>query len=160
MDMTEAKGAIDEGCILAGSHATAHFLIIVEQPEPDLIEVPPGNLVGRCPIIEIRAVVDSARSIEIHQRRERVFIVPVGGAHPHKIATGGVSSHRRIEGRSQLEMRLEVLVPFGTARRINLVPQTRHLAEAHLLVVVDLIDGPWLNYIIFEQRLEMAVEMG
>ena len=56
-------------------------------------------------------------------------------------------------------MFLQVRGPFRAAGRMDLVPEARDLAEAHLLVVVDLIDRPRLDDGVAQQRLEVAVEV-
>ncbi len=56
-------------------------------------------------------------------------------------------------------MLLQVRDPLGAARRMNFVPQARHLSESHLLVIVDLIDGPRLDDVVLEQRFEVTVEV-
>ena len=56
-------------------------------------------------------------------------------------------------------MLLEVRLPLGTARRMNLVPQARDLAEAILLVVVVLRHRIRLDDVVLQQRFEVAVEM-
>ena len=54
---------------------------------------------------------------------------------------------------------LEVRLPLRAARRVNLVPEARHLPEAVLLVVVVLGDRVWLDDVVLQQRFEVPVEM-
>ena len=42
---------------------------------------------------------------------------------------------------------------------MDLIPQARDLAEAVLLVVVILVDGPILHVVVFEERFEQPVEV-
>ena len=56
VDVAEAVGVVDEGGIRAGGDAAAHLLVIVQQAEPDLVEVAPGDLVVERPVIPVGAV--------------------------------------------------------------------------------------------------------
>ena len=159
MDVAEAPQVVDVCRVVAGGHAAAHLLVVVQQPEPDLVEVPPRDFVGGRPVEVVRAVVDAARRVEVHQRRQRVLRVPVGVAHAHHVAAGRVRGHRRIEDRAELDVLREVRLPLGAAGLVDLVPEPRHLAEAELLVVVVHLRGPRLDLVVLEQRFEVSVEM-
>ena len=102
VDVAEAPRVVDVGRIVADRDAAAHLLVVVQQPEPDLVEVAPGDLVAERPVEEVRAVVLAVRRVEVHQRRQRVLVVPVGVAHAHHVAARRIRRHRRIEDRASL----------------------------------------------------------
>ncbi len=159
VDVAEAVGAVDEAGIRAGGDAPAHFLVIVHQPEPHLIKIPPRDFIVRGPVIPVGAVVRAARLVEIPQRRQRVLLVPLRHARAHQVAPRRINRQRRVEHRAQREMLLQVRLPLRPARLVNFVPQPRHLPEAVLLVVVEEVHRPRLYHRIFQQRFEMPVEV-
>ena len=85
--------------------------------------------------------------------------VPVARAQRHDVAAGRVRGHRRIEDGAELQVLLQVRGPLGAARRVDLVPEPRDLAEAPLLVVVVHVGRPGLHDVVAHQGLEVPVEV-
>ena len=143
----------------SGRDPAAHLLVVVHQLEPDLVEVAPGDFVFGRPVEPVGSVRGAARRVEIHQRRQRVLVVPVGVAERTDVAAGGVDRQRRIEDGAELQVFFEIRLPLRASRCVNLVPQPRHLAEAPLLVARVHVDRPGLDDVVLQQRFEVAVEV-
>ena len=135
-DVTEAKGVVDEAGIGTSGHSPAHLFVVVDQSEPDLIEISPRDFVFCSPIEPVRSVDFLARLKVIPKRGDRVLVVPFGGASTHDVAAGGVDRKCRIENGSQFQVLLQIGVPFRAARLVDLVPKTGDLSKPELLVVV------------------------
>ena len=148
--VAETVGLIDEARIGSGRDAATHLLVVVEQLEPHLVEVPPCDLVFGRPVVPVRAVVGAAGRVERHQRRQRVLVVPVGVTELHQIASGRVDRQRRIEHRAELEVLGEVGLPLRRARLMDLVPQPRDLAEPPLLVGRIHVHRPGLDDVVLQ----------
>ena len=112
VDVAEAVGLVDEAGVGAGRDAAAHLLVVVHQLEPHLVEVAPRDFVFGRPVVPVRAVVRAARRVEVHQRRQRVLVVPLGVAERHHVAAGRVDGERRIEHGAELQVLLEVRLPL------------------------------------------------
>ncbi len=80
-------------------------------------------------------------------------------AHPHDVPAGRVDRQRRVERGTQLLVLCQVRFPLRAARRVDLVPEPSHLAEAPLLVVVVHVHRPRLDDVVSEQGFEVAVEV-
>ncbi len=159
VDVAEAPCVVDERRIVTGGDATAHFFVVVEQAEPELVELAPLNLVVERPVEEVGPVIVAVGTIEVVECGERVLVMPVGVPHAHHVTAGSIRRHRGIKDGAQLGVGSEVLVPLRGAGFVGFVVQTSHLRKAVVLVVVVHLGRPWLNFEVLQQRFEVTVEM-
>ena len=85
--------------------------------------------------------------------------MPVGVARGHDVSARGINRHRRIDREAQIDELVDEPVPALAPARMDLIPETGHLAEAVLLVVLILADGPILDVVVFEEGFEKPVEV-
>ena len=155
----EAIGVVDEAGIRTHRHPPAHVLVVVQQLEPDPVEIPPGHFVPGGPVVEVGPVIDPVRGVEIPERRQGVGLVPIGIPASHEVAARQIRRHRRIEGHVVGLEGIEQGPPF-LAFRLDQTPLPGHLAEAPLLIGVVVALGVGLDGGVLVHRLEQAVEVG
>ena len=159
-DVREAKELVDESGIRARGHDTAAVLVVVEEPHPPNVEVPPGNFLLGAPVKPIRAMRIPAGLVEIHHAGQRVLVVPFGLASPHHVTARLVDGHGGIDAETKFEELIQQCVPLLAAGLVDLVPQTRDVTEAILLVVVVVVERPVLDAVFVQHRFEEPVVVG
>ena len=75
------------------------------------------------------------------------------------MAAGRVDRQGWVKDSTELLVLFQVRLPLGASRLVNLVPETRDLSEAPLLVVGVHVHRPGLDRVVLQQRLEVAVEV-
>ena len=66
LNVTEAVGVIEESGIGSGRNTAAHSLIVVHEPEPYLVEIPPRDFIRRCPVVIEGAMVVAVWLVVLH----------------------------------------------------------------------------------------------
>ena len=100
---------------------------------------------------------NAAGLVEVLLRRKRVLLVVIRLAGAHDVAAGLVDGHRRVEPEAQLQELVDEILPLLAAGLRGLVPEASHVAEAVLLVVVVVVEGPVLDRVVGEHGLHEAV---
>ena len=141
LDISEAVGLVDEAGVGTGGDVAACVFEVFEEVFPDAVVPVVGVLVFRGPVVVVGAVVFAVGLVVLHERGERVFVVPLRCVGALEIAACGVDGHGWVEDGAALDPLGDECVPLFAAAGIDLVPVAGDLAEAHLLVVVVLVGG-------------------